>query len=83
MEKGVPPAQAAREANRRRLDEMTEAAAELIRRAIDEAEPDPKILKHITGALKEFRELVAPEAGAAGADAREDVVIRIEGDVEA
>lgn len=58
------------------LERLTRAAAELLGRAIEEAEPkDIKELRQITGALKELKELMEEGAGPAAG-----LVIRIEGD---
>lgn len=62
----------------RRFMDMTDATAELIGRTIDEAEHDPKILRHITGALKDLKDLIDEPPGAAK-DGDGGVLIRIEG----
>lgn len=60
----------------RRFEEMTDAAARLIESSINAADPDdPKILKAITGALKDLKELMESPPGASGGD----IVIRVEG----
>lgn len=58
------------------FDRLTAAAARLLERAIEQADPgDMKDIKQITGALKDLRELMeGSEGGGAG------LVIRIEGD---
>lgn len=70
------PAEGGKTALCRRFEEMTDATARLIEGAISAADPDdPKVLKAITGALKDLRELMdAPPGGAGG-----DIVIRVEG----
>lgn len=75
MEKS-PTAEGGKTALCRRFEEMTDATARLIEGAISAADPDdPKVLKAITGALKDLRELMdAPPGGAGG-----DIVIRVEG----
>lgn len=69
-------AHAENEARRRRFADMTDAAAELIRSSIAAASPeDPKVLKSITGALKDLRELMdTPQEDDGG-----EIVIRVEG----
>lgn len=61
----------------RRFMDMTDAAVELVGKTIDEAEHDPKLLRHITGALKDLKELIDEPPGAAEA-AEGGIVIRIE-----
>ena len=65
----------------RRFMDMTDATAELIGRTIDEAEHDPKILRHITGALKDLKDLkdLIDEPPGAAKDGDGGVLIRIEG----
>lgn len=61
----------------RLINEMTEAAARLIGEAIRRADPeDARVLRQITGALKDLKELMDESAGEG-----EGIVIRIEGDV--
>lgn len=56
--------------------ELAEAAAKLLREAIERADPgDMKDIKQITGALKDLKELLEEESGGLGG-----IVIRIEGD---
>lgn len=62
----------------RRFMDMTDAAVELVGRTIDEAEHDPKLLRHITGALKDLKELIDEPPGAAEAAENGGIVIRIE-----
>lgn len=61
----------------RLLNEMTEEAARLIGEAIRRADPeDARVLRQITGALKDLKELMDESAGEG-----EGIMIRIEGDV--
>lgn len=62
----------------RRFMDMTDAAVELVGRTIDEAEHDPKLLRHITGALKDLKELIDEPPGAADTAENGGIVIRIE-----
>lgn len=72
----VSAAEGGKSALCRRFEEMTDATARLIEGAINAADPeDPKVLKAITGALKDLRELMDSPPGAAGGD----IVIRVEG----
>lgn len=71
-------ARAEKDARCRRFVDMTDAAAELIRSSIAAASPeDPKVLKSITGALKDLRELMDAPPGEA--DDGGEIVIRVEG----
>lgn len=63
----------------RRFMDMTDAAVELVGKTIDEAEHDPKLLRHITGALKDLKELIDEPPGAEET-AENGIVIRIEGE---